>query len=815
MKINELILQNLIDIPEDIFELTNQYIVEVDSFLRGRRDEEFVVGKVLTCEKHPNADSLSLTTVDVGGGVIEKIVCGASNVRKDQLVVVAKNGARISDDFVIKPTKIRGEESNGMICSLQELGFDEKFILEKHKEGIFYFDEKVEIGTNAFEALYQHYFVMELDLTPNRGDLLSHLGYAYDLSAVTGSEVTLPDVSVKRSSKVNDIKVEIKTDNCLLYYASRVDVVVKESPLWLRNALLLSNIQPINNVVDITNYCLLLMGTPLHAFDAKKIGDEITIRQAKNKKKVITLDEIEREIDNETMVITSNDTPVALAGVMGLDNSKIDEQTTSIVLEAALFNPKNIQTTSKNLNLRSDSSLRFERGIDPKRVKMGLDLALKLLVDYADGVVYNKDVVAKNYVEEKVLIETSLLAINKKLGVKLTSKELEEIFRKYRYEFELKDETYLITPPTDRLDLKIEADIVEEVARLYGLNNIKDEPIKSNTVGKLSNRQRRIRKVRHFLSNLGLNEVITYSLVDEKKVLDFNTIGESIQVLRPLSDDRKILRQSLIGGLLDVLKYNNARQHRNVFIYEIGNVFAKDLEELHLSILASGDFVSSLWQNKKIQADFFLVKGFIDQLSSFLNVELSYERTSDYKNLHPLRQALIKHKGEIVGYIGQISPKYKRDNKLNESFVAELFLDKILKGRRDEYKPISKYPSIERDLAVVVETDLESDKIVKIIKQTARKTLTDVKVFDVFVDDKLGENKKSIAIKMIFNDTNKTLEASEIEKVIKKIIHRLSYELKAEIRQWYQILWYNRGKRRLQHVNLWFDIWKIRAVFSW
>lgn len=783
MKIIANILKNFLNVPENILEITNNHIIEVENHSNLINATNLVVGHVLTCEKHPNSDHLSVTTVDLGDRV-EKIVCGASNVAKDQYVVVAQVGSILPGDFLIKPTKIRGEESNGMICSLEELGIEEKHIPEEYKNGIFYFKDKKEIGSKALEALKLEGFVLELKLTPNRGDLLSHLGFAYDLAAMTNQKVEIPKFELNETDLENDIKLNIESDNCTIYHARKFsNIEIKESPLWLKQILVESNIKPINNVVDISNYVMLEYGTPLHMFDFDKFeSNEIIVRNAKKGEKVITLDNEEKILSTKDVVIADNKKAIAIGGVVGLSNSKIDEQTKTIVLEAARFSPDQIKYTSKNLDIKTESSLRFERGVAPSRVLLGLNRATELLEQLANAKTH-KGVKSFTRPRLETKIKINKGEIEKILGINIQEEELLKFFELYRYNVTNNKDHFILVTPDDRPDLLILQDIVEEIARIYGLNNIENKELYSNKLGALTKKQRRIRNIRHSLAEKGFNEVITYSLLKTEKVYDFNKIGEQISVLNPLSEDKKTLRQSLINGLLDVASYNNNRQNKDLFLFEIGNLFAKDYEEIYLSVLMSGEWHKNTYKKNDIKLDFYVLKGILEDVFSPYNIKFDLKQTTEIKNFHPYRQAFIYFKDQNIGRIGEILPKITKELDLNKTYVFEINLEKLLEYNKPfKFEAPSRYPNIIRDIAILVDENLEASSIIKLIEQTAKNNLIDIEIFDVYQGENIEKDQKSVALSLTFADKNKTLLAEEVDKIMKKIINRLEFELSAKLR---------------------------------
>lgn len=784
MKITERMLKNWIVIPKDIKEITNQKIVEVEDKSPLCQANNLVVGHVLTCDKHPDSDHLSLTTVDVGIKV-EQIVCGAANIAKGQYVIVATIGTVLPGNFKIKPVKIRGVESNGMICSLQELGLDEKYIPQQFLKGIFNFDYVVKTGTSAIEALALDGWVMELGLTPNRSDLLSVLGFAYDFAAMSNQTITIPKYKIKETKNKNPLKITIETKGCARYYGAYIEEVsIKESPWWLKSALIAALITPVNNVVDISNYVLLEYGTPLHMFDAIKVGTNlITIKQAQDGQTVVTLDDKTRVLSNDDIVITNGEKVIAIGGVMGLKNTMVDNETNKIILEAAYFDPMQTRSTSKRLNLKSEASLRFERGIDDKRVILGLNRALELLIQLADAKVSSGISSSLSYEIENPEIEIEKSYFNKTLGVQISEAELINYFKAYNYTYSITKQHYVVKAPSYRNDLKIKADILEEISRIYGLDKIPTKPVSSQTIGRLSFKQKRIRALRNQLADFGLNEIISYTLIKEKEVYQYNNIGDFISILMPLSNDKKTLRQSLVHGLLDTIKYNQSRQQQNIAIFEIGNCFAKDIEDLHLGISLSGLLNDSQWKKQELSTDFFVLKGILDKVFNAMGIYFDYVSLDNHKAYHPYRQANIIYQDEILGQIAEIHPLEAKKLNISATVVLDINLASLLKKNRDlMYTEISKYPNVSRDIAVIVDEKITAEELVSTIKQTIKHKLVNVQVFDVYKGDNIESDKKSIALSLTFNNKEETLKSEEIDQLINKIIKKLNYKYQAVIR---------------------------------
>lgn len=784
MKILESMLKKWVNVPSNILELTNQKIIEVESFQQVNTSTNLVIGHVLTCEDHPNSDHLHVTTVNLGDR-IEQIVCGASNVAQGQYVIVAQVGAVLPGNFQIKASKIRGVESNGMICSLRELGFEDSVIPEAFKDGIYYFDQPQEIGKPALEVIHQEGWVMELKLTPNRGDLLSHLGFAYDLASVTNQEVHIPSFKIKETSTKNPLSVKIETKGCGRYYARYVEeVVIKESPWWLKSALIASDIHPINNVVDISNYVLIEYGTPLHMFDAKKFGsDHILVRDAKKGEEVISLDDEKRILEHDDVVITNGKDVVAIGGVMGLQNTMIDEHTTSVIIEAAYFEPKRIQKTSKRLNLRSDSSLRFERGIDENRVRLGLERATELLIELADAKVYQGVSECIHTTHDNPIVEVEHGYFQEALGTVISEKELMSYFKAYHYMVNKTEKTYRLQAPSWRQDLQISADFLEEIARIHGLDKIPMTAIDKPTPGKLTFKQKRLRQLRHHLSNLGLYEVITYSLLEPSEVHRYHVMGDPVSVLLPLSEDKKTLRQSLIHGLLETIRFNQSRQSNNVSIFEMGNCFAEGEERFHLGIAMSGAWHTNPWKKEQIKPDFYVLKGLLSSIFEPLDITLDYQATDRTASYHPYKQADILYNNHVIGQLAELHPNEEKRLGIDHTTILEIDLTELLQeGSPLKYQAISKFPNVTRDLAIVVDEKVTAGELLKMIEQTAKKILVSVDVFDVFQGSSIEKGKKSIAFSLVFNDKDKTLSADDVDQVMKKITNRLAFSYQATIR---------------------------------
>jgi phenylalanyl-tRNA synthetase beta chain len=757
-----------------------------------------VVGHVLEREQHPNADKLSKCLVDIGAESPVQIICGAKNVAQGQKVAVATVGAVLPGDFKIKKAKLRGEESNGMICSLQELGIEGKLVPKEYAEGIFVFPADAQVGADALELLNRDDQVLELSLTPNRADALSMLGVAYEVAAILGKEVKLPEANVTESqeqaSDYISISVEAKEQNPL--YVGKVikNVKIGPSPLWMQTRLMAAGIRPHNNVVDITNYILLEYGQPLHAFDYDALGSkEILVRLAHEGEEIVTLDDAKRTLSADDLVITNGQKPVALAGVMGGANSEVTSDTTTVMLESAYFTGAGIRKTSKIHGLRSEASARYEKGVDPNRVRAAAERAASLMEQYAGGVILGGSVEVDTLDIQPAVVTTTLEKINRVIGTELDAATVEEIFARLKFEVQTDNGSFKVTVPTRRGDITIEEDLIEEVARLYGYDNLPSTlPVGEATPGKLSDYQLKRRIVRQYLESAGLYQAVTYSLTSEDKVYQYALEQrEPVRLAMPMSEERSLLRLSLVPHLLDVLKYNAARQLDSTAVYETGAVFlANQQDELpeeqeHLAFAVTGLWHSHLWQGEKKPVDFYVVKGILEGLFSKLGLQEKIQfQQAEVAGMHPGRTAEILLNGKKVGFVGQIHPQVQKDKDLKDTYVCELNLREVLVEGNEplKYHSIPRYPSITRDIALVVDQDKSAGELKSVIQGAGGALLKEVHIFDLYQGDRLEAGKKSIAFSLKYLDPERTLTDEEVTKTHQQVLDSLQEKTGAVLR---------------------------------
>ncbi|WP_435169997.1 phenylalanine--tRNA ligase subunit beta [Paenibacillus glycanilyticus] len=815
MKVSYQWLNEYIDLTgytgEELAEKMTRGGIEIDSVESLNKGVSgVVVGYVKSREKHPDADKLSVCKIDVGTDEELQIVCGAKNVDAGQKVPVAMIGAKLPGDFAIKRAKLRGVESQGMICSAKELGINDKLLPKEQQEGILVLPESTPVGTPIGEVLGINDEVLELDLTPNRSDCLSMLGVAYEIGALTGREVRVPEPAVNHAADHADshIAVSISSPEQCSHYSARYikGVKVGPSPQWLQNRLIAAGIRPISNVVDVTNFVMLEYGQPLHAFDADAITTgRIDVRLAKQGEKIVTLDDQERTLEPHMLVITDGEKPVALAGVMGGANSEVNEKTVNILLESAKFDGGTVRKTSRQLGLRSESSIRFEKEVDPARVIPALNRAAALIAELADGLVAEGIVEAVIAKSEPAVVEVTLDKINGYLGTELSRLEVQTIFDRLHFSYRLSDanDQFAVTVPTRRGDITRDVDLIEEVARLYGYDNIPTTPIHGDvTPGGLTKPQTIRRELRRRLTDAGLHEVITYSFTGPSRTELFPELTgkdlKAVKLAMPMSEDRSVLRTTLIAQLIETATYNRNRKNESSAIFEIGSVFHTEEEQLtrlpkekqRLAVLLTGNRVDAQWNRKAEPVDFYDAKGVLETVVDVLGLtsKVRYE-SAQPTNFHPGRTAAVivdtAHGPETIGYVGQLHPTLQHESDLADTYVVEVELGTLyeLADSGIEYKALPRYPAMQRDIAVVLDQAVPAAKLTDVAWAVAGELLESVRVFDVFTGEKLGSGKKSVAVALVYRHVDRTLTDEEVTELHGKVVAELEQSFAAELRK--------------------------------
>ena len=756
-------------IAQDMTRVGNEY----DSAEKFINATNLVIGQIKTCEEHPDSDHLHVCMVDVGDKTLQ-IVCGAPNARAGIKVIVALVGANLPNDVTIKKGTIRGVESNGMMCSIAELGLDNKFLTEEDKKGICELGQDAIVGEDPIKYLGFDDEVIDFELTANRGDLLSMLGMAYELGAIYNKKVKDVDINYKETGKdINQtFNIDIQTNNCSVFLAKKVEnVEIKESPAFIKNRLMACGIRPINNVVDISNYVMLELGQPLHFYDADKLNSEIIVRMAKNGEKLTTLDNIERTLDENDIVISTKEKSIGLAGVMGGLETEVVPQTKNIIIESAIFDGVRVRKTAKKI-LRSEASNRFEKGLDSNRTYMAINRACHLLEKYANGTVIEGMCTYDQSQKEDKKIEITFKNITDVLGTNISNNDILDVFTKLGFSYEADDKKAIVSVPRRRLDISTKEDLIEEVGRIYGVDNIEGKlpvlPVKQGSYDKQT------REIRNKMVSLGLNETLSMIFTSDKEAKKYTTDDfEVVKLLDPLAEERNALRYSLIPSMVKIYEYNKARENKDVCIFEIGKGFYKKQEEYgenqKIVALMTGKYYLGVGNSANV--DFYVIKGVVEELLNFLGYENRYtiEMPDQIPNeFHKGQTANINVNGQIVGIVGKLHPEVTKD----DVYVMEINLDELLSKRvgKMKYKEISKFPNVKKDVAFVMKKDIPSVEVEKVIKKAGGKLLTNIEVFDVYTGENIGKDEKSVAYSLTFNDSKKTLTEEEITKIFENII---------------------------------------------
>ncbi len=754
--------------------------------------ENVVVGKILNIEKHPNADKLSICNVDIGSETLQ-IVTGATNLNAGDYIPVAVIGSKLPGDITIGETNFRGIESYGMLCSLKELGYGDNVIPKEMKDGIFILDKEYPLGTSIIDLMGLDSEVIEFEITPNRPDCLSIIGMAREAAATFNIVLKEPEIIIK--NEVEDIKdyldsIEVPSDNCNRYYARIIkDVKIGESPLWMQTRLMEAGVRPINNIVDITNFVMLEYGEPLHAFDLNKIeGRKIIIRQAEEGEKITTLDEVERNLSSSDLVIADGVKPIAIAGIMGGFDTEITTNTKDVLLEGANFNGKSVRLTSKKFGLRTEASTRFEKGIDPNLSQTAVERVCQLIEEIGAGTVVKGNIDVYKKVKEESIITLRPNRVKKLLGIDISIDEMMKYLNGLGLQSKLEGELIIVTIPTFRLDLEREVDLIEEIGRLYGFHNIESKPLVGVLTRGEKPRTKRIEdRTKVILQGLGLNEVMTYSFISPKAYDKINLPGNSslrdyIRLINPLGEDYSVMRTTLIPNMLELLSRNYNRGVEECSVYEIGNTFiAKEFPIVELpkekKVLSLG-----LYGDK----DFYYLKEVVDKTLARLGIkDIEYVREEDNPTFHPGRTAKLMLKGEEIGILGEIHMDVAENYDIKERvYIGQLDFDKIvdLTNLEIKYKPLPKYPSMLRDLALVVKEDVLVGDIQKIVSRHGEGLIEKIQLFDIYTGNQIPEGMKSVAYSITYRSYDRTLRDDEVNNIQQAIIEDLENTFDAKLR---------------------------------
>jgi phenylalanyl-tRNA synthetase beta chain len=799
MKLSYKWLQEYVDLdgisPEELADRLTRVGLAVDAVMpRNQGVEGVVVGEVVACEKHPNADRLNVCKVDAGSGEIFTIVCGAPNVATGQKVITALPGSQLPGGK-IKKAKLRGVESSGMLCSASEIGLDTKLLSKEQTEGLYLLPSDVPVGSDVVQLLSLDDYVLEVDLTPNRSDCLSMRGFAYEVAAIVKRTVNFGDVKPLRSDAEPMVSVRLETENCARYEAQVVaSAGTDNSPLWMQMRLMAMGIRPINLVVDVTNYVMLEWGQPLHAFDLEEVhARTIVVRQGADGETMTTLDGSERVLTRDMVVISDVDRAIGIAGVMGGQNSEIQAHTKEIVLESAVFDPISVRRTGQLLGLRSEAQQRFEKGIDPAAVRGALDKATLLLQDLAGASPLGEVVsVSQSDPVTATVLEFSPNHCNQLLGTRISESDMLEIFVRLGFLVHQDDTNrkWLVTVPARRPDITLEADLIEEVGRLFGYDQIPSTLVQgSTTVGVRTMAQNLRRSTRNILVGLGMNEVFTYafthpSTMDALRVSETSPYRNLIPLLRPLSEERTVLRTHLLPSLGAVAKYNLARGIQGGGIFEISRVYIQH----ELPLLRQPDEQTQwagLWFGQTEQRigekprpyDFYDAKGVIESWFEGIGCmqNITFHPT-ERPWLHPGRSAEVRLNQEVVGSVGELYPDTASMLDVGSAIYAEFNLELISSNIETDWQVVGlpKYPSSRRDLSVLLNQDVSVGALISEAMQVSRDSSQDIlencDVFDVYVGKGIDIAQKSVAFALTYRADDRTLTDDEISILERAIL---------------------------------------------
>ncbi len=775
--------------PLDLSERITRIGHEVEGHHELAKGTKLVVGYVKECIDHPNSDHLHICQVEVAPGEVTQIVCGAPNVAAGQKVIVALPGCELYGGK-ISAGKIRGEESNGMICSIAELIEDQRLLRDEDKAGIHVLPEDAPVGEEALGYMGLKDFVMEIGLTPNRSDCMAMTSLAYEVGAILNRPVKLPEIK-KYDEKPSDLKVDIETPLCSFFGAKLVKgVETKESPAWLRHYLLASGIKPINNIVDVSNFVMVETGQPIHMYDYDKLKEKAFVIKTGFKGSYKMLDGEDYDILPEDVIVSTDGSIGCVAGVMGSDATKIDENSKNIVIEAATFDGPQLRQTARRLNLLTDASQHFIKGaIDTANSLNVLDRCADLLVQLADAKEVYETVHSDLNVPEKK-VSVTVERVNGLLGTSFTTAEVKDVFDRLRFPYELDGTNFTVTVPTYRNDISMDADLIEEVARLYGYDNIPSTlPEMSMTKGELTDKQKKERAVAHILSDLGLHETLTYTLTSPSSNNDFNLFhpeDEEIKLMSPLGEEHSVARKSLLPHMLDVIKYNNDHSIKDVNIFEIANTYVNEEIE-QLGIAMSGNYIDTPWLGNVVKADYYIMKGIFEKVMHVLNIDPArytlVRVEEDNKDFHPGRSAYVKMGKEIVGVVGQVHPAKAKAYGVDETYVCELNLTSLIAVRSSKIKftPLPQYPSVSRDIALIVDRSVPASDIERTIFK-ASKLIKETKIFDVYEGEHVAKDQKSIAVSLTLQDDKRTLDEKAVNEAMEKVLEAVKKAYNAELR---------------------------------
>lgn len=748
--------------------------------------DNLVIGEVIECVDHPDSDHLHVCQVKINSDEVTQIVCGAPNVREGLKVIVCLPGAVLPGDFEIKRSKIRGVESNGMLAALFELGLEEK-TEENYNKGIHELDSDAIVGMDPLQYLGLDDTLYELDVHKHRNnDCYYHIGFAYEIASIINRKVTLPEANYTEVADSVDkhFSLVVQTEKCPYYLAKMVrNVKIGESPEFIKRRLVAAGMRSINNVVDISNYVMLEYGQPLHFFDKKKLGERVVVRDAHDGEEITTLDGKVRTLKTSDIVITDGEKSVCIAGVMGGANTEVDDKTTDILIESAIFDAVSIRYTANNLDLRSEASIRYGKGLNYEYTEKAINRACYLLEKYAGAEVLSGVVKHDKVDKTPKVVEFIPEDVNKLLGITISEEDMKKELERLDFAYELVDGKFIVTIPNRRLDVESNVnDIAEEIGRLYGYHNlISTVPMTPVRRGQYVGDVKYRKMISKRLRSLGLNEVKTYTLTSPDMASTFDYEGKVRKVLpNPMSVDKSVIRTSLLPSLVNVYNYNKARKVSDVMIYEISKTYdASYQEDSKVAGLLCGNYLTSSWSNS-VKVDFYVVKGIVENLLDYMGFENRYTfEVSQINDLHPGVSAKILLDKNVIGVIGKVHPKTLKDNV----YVFEISMNALMsKVKALKYKEAPKYPGMEKDMAFVLDKSITAGEVIQTIRRSGGKLLTNISVFDVYTGENVGENEKSLAFKLQYMDPTRTLTEEEVMASFNKIVEKVVSSHNAKLR---------------------------------
>ena len=790
MKLSYNILKQYIDLsdisPFQLQKLLTNAGLEVEGVVPYVYGDQLVIGQIISVERVKDSDHLNYCSVDIKDDILN-IICGANNVRVGAKVIVAKDGCKLKD-LTIKKTTIKGYESNGMLCSLLELGYDKKFI--DIDDGIYILDDDAVVGDDPLKYLCLDDYILDFKPTPNRKDTLAYFYLIYEIKALLNRDINLPKINQYKIGLDTKLKVDIKSDKCSLFLGKLINYIkIKESPVWLKEYLHASGIKSINNIVDISNYVMLETGQPLHFYDAEKIRDYHIGVSDNYRIKYRALDDLEYDIIEDDIVITNIDKVIGIGGIIGGNDSKIDDSTRSIIIESALFDHVSIRKTSKRFNLLTEATIRFSKGVIKESCYMAINRAMDLLIEYGDAKDYEDTIVFNGSDSIEKGLSFNYQDINKILGTRYSIGDIIRPLELLSFRPIVDGDIISIVIPYYRSDISIVHDIAEEVIRLNGYDTM-DDHISSVSFlkGCISDRMVDERYIKDYLVSNGLNEVISYTLVSKDSVNNqVLALSSPYKILYPFSEDRAYIRNGLFDSLLDTYNYNLSFKNINNNIFELSYVYGKDQYKMHLGVLISQSIVNNPLLDHRIDSDFYVLKGIIKGLLidlGYKSKRIVFKVNGDIKQLHPYQCADIFIDNDRVGVIGTVNTSVVGYKNLLDCYYCEVDIDQLFSHKvgNSVIDSISKFPIVSRDLSFIVKEEVCASDIIKVVNSSSS-IISNVLIFDIYQGDNIDKGYKSVALSFDYQSKDNTLKEQEINEIYNRVISNLEHKCKAIIRK--------------------------------